>query len=88
LKISAQKRETARTFYRDKARRFLNWLGPRADEQITLIEREDVKEFREFEMKRVSWRSTRQAIKFLRMGFKSAKASRAFQIFWLIRHCI
>jgi integrase len=60
-------------FYRDKARRFLNWLGPRADEQITLIEREDIKKFREFEMKRVSWRSSRHAIKFLRMVFKSAK---------------
>jgi integrase len=60
-------------FYSDKARRFLNWLGPRADEQITLIEREDIKKFRALEMKRVSWRTARHAIKFLRMVFKSAK---------------
>jgi integrase len=60
-------------FYRAKARRFLDWLGSRADEQITLIEREDIKKYRDFELKRVSWRSTRHAIKFLRMVFKSAK---------------
>jgi integrase len=74
--VEDKRPETKRStyvFYRDKARRFLNWLGPRADEQITLIEREDIKKFREFEMKRVSWRSTRHAIKFLRMVFKSAK---------------
>lgn len=65
-------------FYRAKARAFLDWLGPRADEQITLIEREDIKKFREFEMKRVSWRTTRHGIKFLRMVFKSAKEDGKF----------
>jgi len=66
-------KKSTHVFYRAKARRFLNWLGSRADEQITLIEREDIKKYREFEMKRVSWRSARHAIKFLRMVFKSAK---------------
>ena len=60
-------------FYRNKAQSFLNWLGPRADEQITLIEKENIKKFRDFELKRVSWRTARHAIKFLRMVFKSAK---------------
>src|SRR5262249_5927196 len=39
-------------FYRAKARRFLDWLGPRADQQITLIERDDIKKYRDLEMKR------------------------------------
>jgi len=51
----------------------LNWLDPRADEQITLIEKEDIKKFRDFELKRVSWRTARHAIKFSRLVFKSAK---------------
>jgi integrase len=60
-------------FYHDKARGFLKWLGKRADEQISLIDRQDILDFRAAELKRVSPRSVNHGIKFLRMVFKTAK---------------
>src|SRR6266542_4228275 len=59
--------------YHDKARGFLSWLGKRADEQIVLIDRQDILDFRAAELKRVAPRSVNHAIKFLRMVFKTAK---------------
>src|SRR5205823_7329364 len=74
--VARKKPETASStyrFYHDKARGFLNWLGKRADEQIVLIDRQDILDFRAAELKRVSPRSVNHGIKFLRMVFKTAK---------------
>jgi integrase len=74
--VARKKPETAPStyrFYHDKARGFLNWLGKRADEQISLIDRQDILDFREAELKRVSPRSVNHGIKFLRMVFKTAR---------------
>jgi integrase len=60
-------------FYHDKAQRFLSWLGKRADEQIALVDRQDILNFRSAELERVSPRSVNHGIKFLRMVFKTAK---------------
>src|SRR6266480_5741104 len=74
--VARKKPETAPSthrFYHDKARGFLSWLGKRADEQIALIDRQDILDFRAAELKRVAPRSVNHAIKFLRMVFKTAK---------------
>src|SRR5215471_20897146 len=66
--LSRKKPETAPSSYRAyhyKACRFLDWLGNRADQQIALIDRQDVLDFRAAELKRVSPRSVNHAIKFL-----------------------
>ena len=60
-------------FYHEKARRFVNWLGNRADQQIALVTRDDVLAFRAAELDRVAPGSVNHAIKFLRMIFKSCK---------------
>ncbi len=74
--VERKKPETAPSsyrFYHDKAQGFLRWLGRRADEQIVLIDRQDILDFRAAELKRVSPRSVNHGIKFLRMVFKTAK---------------
>jgi integrase len=74
--VARKKPETAPSSYRlyhDKARRFINWLGSRADQQIALITRDDIVAFRAAELERVAPRSVNHSIKFLRMVFKTAK---------------
>ena len=74
--VARKKPETAPSSYRlyhDKARGFLRWLGKRADEQIALIDRQDILDFRAAELERVAPRSVNHSIKFLRMVFKTAK---------------
>src|SRR5439155_6412307 len=74
--VARKKPETAPSSYRlyhDKARGFLSWLGKRADEQIALIDRQDILDFRAAELERVSPRSVNYSIKFVRMVFKTAK---------------
>jgi integrase len=74
--VARKKPETASStyrFYEDKKRQFLAWLGPRADQQIALITRDDILAFRASELERVSTRSVNHAIKILRMVFKTAK---------------
>lgn len=74
--VARKKPETAPSSYRlyhNKARRFVNWLGPRADQQIALISRDDILGFRAVELERVAPRSVNHSIKFLRMVFKTAK---------------
>jgi integrase len=74
--VARKKPETAPSSYRlyhDKARGFLRWLGKRADEQIALIDRQDILDFRAAELQRVAPRSVNYSIKFLRMVFKTAK---------------
>jgi len=65
--------------YHDKARRFVNWLGNRADQQIALITRDDILGFRAVELERVAPRSVNHSIKFLRMVFKTAKEDGKYQ---------
>lgn len=74
--VARKKPETAPssyTFYRAKARQFLNWLGSRADQQIAVITRGDILAFRAAELERVATGSVNHTIKFLRMVFKTAK---------------
>src|SRR5215472_510600 len=74
--LARKKPETAPSSYHcyhHKAQGFLNWLGKRADEQISLIDRQDILDFRAAELKRVSPPSVNHSIKFLRMVFKTAK---------------
>jgi integrase len=74
--VARKKPETSPSthiFYQAKAKRFLDWLGSRTDQQIALITRDDVLAFRAAELDRVSPRSVNHAIKFLRMVFKTAK---------------
>jgi integrase len=74
--VARKKPETAPNtyrFYHDKSQTFLGWLGKRADEQIALIDRQDILDFRAAELKRVAPRSVNHSIKFLRMVFKTAK---------------
>jgi integrase len=66
-------------FYHEKARRFLDWLGPRADQQIALITREDILGFRAVELERVAPLSVNHSVKFLRMVFKTAKEDGKYQ---------
>jgi len=80
--VARKKPETAPSSYRlyhDKARRFVNWLGPRADQQIALIDRQVILDFRAAELERVSPRSVNYSIKFLRMVFKTAKEDGKYQ---------
>jgi integrase len=65
--------------YHDKARRFVSWLGNRADQQIALITRDDILGFRAVELERVAPRSVNHSIKFLRMVFKTAKEDGKYQ---------
>jgi len=65
--------------YHEKARRFVNWLGNRADQQIALITRDDILGFRAVELERVAPRSVNHSIKFLRMVFKTAKEDGKYQ---------
>jgi integrase len=74
--VARKKPETSDStynFYQAKAQRFIGWLGTRADQQISLITRDDILAFRAAELERVSPRSVNHAIKFLRMVFKTAK---------------
>ncbi len=74
--VERKKPETSASthiFYRAKAKRFLDWLGNRADQQLALITRDDILGFRAAELERVAARSVGHAIKFLRMVFKTAK---------------
>jgi integrase len=74
--VARKKPETAPStyaFYHGKKERFLEWLGSRADQQIALIDRQDILDFRAAELKRVAPRSVNHGIKFLRMVFKTAK---------------
>jgi integrase len=80
--VARKKPETAPSSYRlyhDKARGFVNWLGPRADQQIALIDRQDILDFRAAELERVSPRSVNYSIKFVRMVFKTAKEDGKYQ---------
>ena len=72
--VARKKPEIAPSSYRlyhDKARRFVNWLGFRADQQIALITRDDILAFRAAELERVAPSSVNHSIKFLRMVFKT-----------------
>jgi len=74
--LDRKKPETAATtfvFYEAKSRRFLNWLGARADEEIVRVSQADVLAYRKTELERVSAATVNHEIKFLRMVFKSAK---------------
>jgi integrase len=80
--VARKKPETAPSSYRlyhDKARRFVNWLGNRADQQIALITRDDILGFRAVELERVAPRSVNHSIKLLRMVFKTAKEDGKYQ---------
>lgn len=71
-----KKSETANSthiFYSGKARRFLNWLGDRAERQLITVTRGDILTFRESEEARVNPSTANHGIKVLRMIFQDAK---------------
>ena len=74
--LNRKKAETAPNtfiFYNGKARRFLKWLGPRAEHQLLNLTSANVLAFRASELDRVNSSSVNHAIKFLRMVFEDAK---------------
>ena len=74
--LERKKPETAATtvaFYEAKARRFLDSLGDRAEDQIAYVTQADILAYRKAELERVSPPTVNHEIKFLRMVFKTAK---------------
>ena len=59
-------------FYRGALQGWLEWLGPRAEQGIDLIGREDVAAWRETEMSRVRAKTVAQRIKALRAVMRAA----------------
>jgi integrase len=66
--------KSTNTFYRIKAKDFLEFLGARADLEMSRITQADVIGFRNKELERVSATSVNHSVKYLRMVFKSARA--------------
>lgn len=64
---------TTFTFYEAKARRFLAWLGERADADLSRLTTTDILAYRTAEAVRVSASTVNHEIKFLRMVFEQAK---------------
>ena len=60
-------------FYQGKAKRFLNFLGEKAEAEIARIAAPDILAFRKTEAERVSAPSVNHALKFLRMVFEQAR---------------
>jgi integrase len=74
--LKRKKPEIAPTSYQSysrKAQDFLDWLGERADRQITYIARDDIVAFRDSELERISPQTVNDEIKWLRMVFKTAR---------------
>lgn len=74
--LARKKPEVAPTSYHSYSRKsqdFLDWLGERADRQITLITRADILAFRKAELERVAPQTANDEIKWLRMVFKTAR---------------
>jgi integrase len=74
--LARKKPETASSthiFYTGKARRFLQWLNGRSENQLFTINPADVIAFRASETKRVSPATVNHGIKVLRMIFEDAK---------------
>lgn len=63
-------------FYQGVAKKFLTWLGKRADEDLVAIESRDIKSFRSDEFKTLSAKTVNHEIKTLRMIFNAARASK------------
>jgi integrase len=63
-------------FYAGKARRFLEWLGDRANATVLDITPEDILAFRTCENERVRPATLNHALKVLRMVFEDAKRDR------------
>lgn len=64
---------TTYTFYEAKGRRFLEWLGERANAELARLTTADVLAYRAAEAERVSASTVNHEIKFLRMVFEQAK---------------
>ena len=63
-------------FYTGKARRFLEWLGDRANATVLHVTPEDILAFRTSENERVRPATVNHALKVLRMVFEDAKRDR------------
>ena len=66
--------ENTNIFYRTKAKDYLDYLGERANLEMSRLTQADVIGFRNKEMERLSATSVNHSVKFLRMVFKSARA--------------
>jgi integrase len=74
--LARKKSETTNSthvFCNCKARRFLAWLGDRAERELVTVARRDILAFRESEEARVNPRTVNHGIKILRMIFQDAK---------------
>lgn len=61
------------TFYKNGRKKFLTYLGDKADHDIAEITRNDIIGFRTSESKSLAPKSVNHSVKFLRMVFKAAK---------------
>ena len=60
-------------FYESKVKRFLDWLGPKAVDELSRIDSHEILQFRAAEAARVAPTTVNHSIKFLRMVFEQAK---------------
>jgi integrase len=65
--------ETTVRFYRNASDKFLEFLGPAVDEDLTQVTRDHLTKFRNQEAKRLAPKTVNHEVKFLRMLFRSAK---------------
>jgi integrase len=61
------------TFYKGAAHKFLTFLGPAAQQELSSIGREDLERFRNEQAKQLAGKSVNHLVKFLRMVFRAAK---------------
>ena len=60
-------------FYRGASQKFLIFLGPRADQEIGTVGREDLVQFRNEQVEHLAGKTVNHLVKFLRMLFRAAK---------------
>ena len=64
---------TTHVFYKNAARKFSEFLGPKADQELGSVDRDDLVRFRNEQAKSLSGKSVNHLVKFLRMIFRAAK---------------
>ena len=64
---------TTLVFYKNAAHKFLEFLGPRAEQELGTVSREDLVRFRNEQAKHLAGKSVNHLVKFLRMIFRAAK---------------
>ena len=65
--------QNTQVFYRGSTKKFLDFLGPVADDEISVVSKEHLVSFRNFLLGRVSARSANHDLKVVKMLFRAAK---------------